>query len=462
MRVIVCGAGRVGLSIASYLSYQDNHVTVIDRDVNLIRRITDTYDINGTVGHASQPDVLKKAGCENADIILAVTDSDEVNMVACQVAHSVFGVSKKIARIRQREYRDPAWSNLFSRNHMPIDVIISPEEEIAAGILSRMSVPGTTNDITLADHKIHVFGIICAEDSPIEGNSMKSIDYSLRNVDYRILVVFRDGETIIPNDDYIARRGDEIYFLTPRASLFELLSQLGIKRKSSGNMIICGGGVIGRFLAEKIYEENEFLKRNVIVIEKNIERARIFSRTVDRALVLNGSALDKDILEEAGVDNCSVLVGVMDSDENNILSAVLAKKMGARYVIALNTNKLYNRLLPDKIIDAIVNPETITVSRILHYLRRGRILSVNTLRESSAELIEAEVSDHCSIANVPLSEIAFPKDVMIGGIYRPSTKEIILPKKDTVILAGDIAIVLSAAKDIKQVEKLFSFSIDLF
>lgn len=462
MRVIICGAGRVGLSIASYLSYQDNHVTVIDKDVNLIRRITDTYDINGTVGHASQPDVLKKAGCENADIILAVTDSDEVNMVACQIAHSVFGVTKKIARIRQREYRDPAWSNLFSRNHMPIDVIISPEEEIASGILSRMSVPGTTNDITLADNKIHVFGIICSAENPLEGNSIKTIDYTLRNVDYRILIVFRDGESIIPNEDYVAKRGDEIYFLTKRSSLFDLLAQLGINRKSSGNTVICGGGVIGQFLAEKIYEENDFLRRNVIVIERSIERARIFNRSVQQALVLNGSALDKDILEEAGVPNCSVFVGVMDSNENNILSAVLAKKMGAKYAIALNTNKLYNQLLPDKIIDAIVNPETITVSRILHYLRKGRILSVNTLREARAELIEAEVSDSCSIVNVPISDISLPKDVIIGGIYRPSTQEIILPKKDTVILAGDIAIVLSAAKDIKQVEKLFSFSIDLF
>lgn len=462
MRVIICGAGRVGLSIASYLSFQDNHVTIIDKDVNLIRRITDTYDINGIVGHASQPDILKKAGCDNADIILAVTDSDEVNMVACQIAHSVFGVSKKIARIRQREYRDPAWSNLFSRNHMPIDVIISPEEEIAAAILSRMSVPGTTNDITVADNNIHIFGIICSEENPLAGNSIKTIDYTLRNVEFRILVVFRSGETIIPNDDYIARSGDEIYFLTKRSALFDLLGQLGISRKSTGNTVICGGGVIGQFLTEKIYEENNYLKRNVIVIEKNIDRARIFNRMVEQALVLNGSALDKDILEEAGVPGSSVFVGVMDSNENNILAAVLAKKMGARYSIALNTNKLYNQLLPDKIVDAIVNPETITVSRILHYLRKGRILSVNTLRDARAELIEAEVSENCSIVNVPISEISLPKDVVIGGIYRPSTGEVIYPKKDTVILSGDIAIVLSATKDIKQVEKLFSFSIDLF
>jgi len=462
MKIIICGAGRVGLSIAGYLSQQDNHITIIDNDMGLISNVVNNFDINGIQGNASQPDVLKRAGADNADVIIAVTDRDEVNMVACQVAHSVFGITKKIARIREREYRDPAWSDLYSRHHMPIDVIISPEEEIAETILNRMIVPGTTNDIDQFENNLHVFGIIATKQNGLSDIMVKNLYYNLRSLEFKILLVIRDNQAITPKEDFLIQDTDEIYFALDRNTLFPFLASLGIEKNKNGPVIICGGGEIGQFLAESIAKNDKTKHQQIIVIENDVNRARVINRQLETALVLNGSALEENILSEANVQNCSVFVSVMNNNENNILAAVIAKKMGAQYTLALSTNKLYNQLLPDQFIDAIINPETITVSKVLRYLRKGRILSVNTLRQGFAEIIEAQVSQNCSIVNIPFKEINLPKNVDIIAVYSKKLAKVIFPKPDMIIEEGDIVSVMSSSKDITQVEKLFSFSIDLF
>ena len=264
MKIIICGAGRVGLSIAGYLSQQDNHITIIDNDIHLIKSVVNNFDINGIHGHASKPDILKKAGAETADVIIAVTDQDEINMIACQVAHSVFGISKKIARIRQREYRDEAWSDLYSRNHLPIDVIISPEEEIAETILNRMSVPGTTNDINQFDNNLHVFGIIATKENSMADLLVKNFYYNIRHLEFKVLLVIRDNTPIIPKDDFLIKDTDEIYFAVAKSDLFAFLSILGVQKDQSGHIIICGGGEIGRSLAESITKHHALNKKNLI------------------------------------------------------------------------------------------------------------------------------------------------------------------------------------------------------
>lgn len=462
MRIIICGAGRVGLSIAGYLCQQKNHVTVIDNDPHLIKAIVNKHDIHGLCGYASQPDVLSRAGAESADVIIAVTDSDEVNMVACQVAHSIFGISRKIARIRQREYRDPAWSDLYSRENMPIDVIISPEEEIAETILLRMGVPGTTNDITLHDNKLHIFGLVASGDNGLADQSLKNLSYNFRHFDFSVSLIIHNQKAFIPKDDYIIKPSDEVYFSVEKQHLSQFLSELGIRIEASGNIIIAGGGEIGRFLGERVQRDPHLKKKNLTVIEMDIERARFLNRTLPQALVLNGSAMDSDILAEAGTDKASIFVSVMNNNENNILSAMIAKKMGSNYALALSTNRIYNQLLPDRAVDAIINPEVITVSKILRYLRRGRILSVNTLRQGYAELVEAEVTDNCSIANIPLGEVNIPDDIRIISIYNQKDRKVSFPTPSSIIKDGDIVSVLSLSKDISKVERLFSFSIDLF
>lgn len=462
MKIIICGAGRVGLSIAGYLSQQNNHITIIDNDINLIKNVVNNFDISGIHGHASQPDILKRAGAETADVIIAVTDQDEVNMVACQIAHSVFGISKKIARIRQREYRDPAWSDLYSRHHMPIDVIISPEEEIAETIMNRMSVPGTTNDIGLCDNRLHVFGIIATRQNGLANLLIKNLYYDLRSIEFRIMLVIRNNEAILPKDDFQISETDEIYFAVPRKVLFEFLSKVGIQLNTTGSIIICGGGEIGRFLGESINHHHALGKKSLTIIEQDLDRCRYLSRTIDKALILNCSALDQDILQDANIENCSIFVSVMNNNENNILAAIIAKKMGAQYTLALSTNRLYNQLLPERFTDAIINPEVITVSKVLRYLRKGRIISVNTLRQGHAELIEAEVSGSCSIVNIPFSDIHLSESIRIVAVYKRADKKIIYPNADTIIESGDTVSILSTSKDITEVEKLFSFSIDLF
>ena len=463
MKVIICGIGRVGLSIASYLSMQDNQITIIDTDPHLVKRVSDTYDIAGIVGHASQPDILRKAGAETADIIIAVTDCDEVNMVACQVAHSVFNINRKIARIRNKEYRDPAWSNLFSRHHMPIDIIISPEEEIADAILKRMSVPGTTNDVSFADDHLHVSGLIISHDNLIAGETVKNIYYAQKDLEFRIILVLRHGQIIHFDDHTVIETGDEIHVICPKSILMILLERLGNKTNIySGNIIICGGCVIGEAILDKVRDDATLGKSDLIVIEHNLARARDLNRHFKKTLVLNGSALDYEILKEARTEKSSVFVSVMDSNENNILSAMLAKKMGAHYAIALSTNKLYGQFLPDRFIDAIVNPETVTVSRILHNLRKGHIKSIHSVRETRVELIEAEVSENCGIINIPFSELSLPTNISIVSIYRPTTSNVIFPKAQTIIKPGDIVILKANNVSVKEVEKLFSFSINLF
>ena len=463
MRIIICGVGRVGLSIASYLSMHNDDITIVDSDPQLVKRVSDTYDIKGVVGYASQPDILESAGANEADVIIAVTDCDEVNMVACQVAHSVFGVNKKIARIRNKEYRNAEWSNLFSRNHMPIDVIISPEEAIADAILNRMSVPGTTNDISLLDQTVHLAGFLIDHGNPSIGNSLKDLHLTNKDIDFDIFLLLRDASPIEFDQNTKLQARDELYFICKKKDLLPLLESLGNQNDIyNGNIVLSGGGVIGEAVATKIIENDNFKKNKLIIIENNLHRGHALNSKVKNALVIHGSALDYDILKEAGTDTASLFISVMNSNENNILSAVLAKKMGTHYSIALNNNKIYSQLIPDHLIDAIVNPEVITVSGVLHNLRRGYIRSINTIRHTGVEIIEAEVSNECSIATIPVRDMNLPENIKILGVFSSEKQEFSLIKDDTVIKSKDYVIVVSYGAAVEEVEKLFSFSISLF
>jgi len=463
MKIIICGIGRVGLSIATYLSTQDNDITVVDNDAYLIKKATDTYDIQGVVGHASQPDVLKKAGAADADIIIAVTDCDEVNMVACQVAHSVFNVRKKIARIRQKEYRNKEWSNLFSQHHMPIDNIISPEEEIAKSIFLRMGVPGTTNDISLVNDYIHLFGFMASAGHSLVGQTIGDIHLSQKEMDFSIPFILRDGQSIEFNDKTLITENDELYIACPRAILLDLLLHLGNNNDIyNGNIIVCGGGVVGEAVCDEISNSPTYRRNNLIIIEKNVARARHLNQKFDKALVLNGSALDDTILEEANVKSCSVFISVMNDDESNILSAIIAKKMGAQYAISLNTTNLYGQLLPDRLIDAIVNPGAVTVSKVLQNLHSGYIKSIQSIRDTGVNIIEAEVTSECKITGIPLCELNLDANIQIIAVYSPENKNYAFSTPKTVINPGDIAIITTKDKNLRDVEQLFSFPIKLF
>lgn len=459
MKTVICGAGQVGYTIASYLSRENNDITIIDNSPELVARASHSLDINGIIGFASHPDVLESADIRRADMIIAVTASDEVNMVACQVAHSLFNVPKKVARIRHQSYRDSAWSNLFSRYNMPIDVIISPEFEVARAITNRLIVPGTTNDVPLADGRLHLIGIICEKDCPLLNTAMKQYGLLFPDLNFSVLAIFRGTDHIIPDVDVQLLEGDEVYLLAETKQLSRVLAAFGHYEKIPNNVTILGGGNVGNCLAH--YIQQELPDIDLKIIEVNPERAQYLSETLEDVLVINGDGVTSEIIDEAGLAYADMLVSVTQNDEENILGALLAKQAGCKSTITLVNKDVYAGLVLNYGIDAVINPRSVTVSNILHHVRRGRIKSVNSIRDGAAEVIEAEASETCNIIHKPFSEITEEKGIIAGAIIRKSG-EIIFPSEDTRVEIGDTVILLAPQNRSENIENLFSFSIDLF
>lgn len=458
MRVVICGAGQVGYSIAAYLSREDNDVTVIDISPQMIARVNDELDVNGIIGHASNPDVLSAAGTSEADMIIAVTKSDEVNMVACQVAHSLFGVPKKIARIREQSYLNPAWSNLFTRAHMPIDVIISPEIVIARDIFQRLSVPGTTYVISLAGEKVFMVGVICLPTCPLLNTPVGQISKLFPDLSFRILSILRNSKAMVPGEHEQILAGDEVYFTVDAKHLKRTLAVFGHEEQKARNIVIAGGGNIGYGLARMIRAQG--LGEQIRIIENNENRAHFLSEKLSDVIVLNGNGLDKDILDEAGIGTAETFVAVTNDDESNILSSLLAKQYGCSRAITLVNNNAYSPLVGPLGVDAMISPRATIVGTIMQHVRRGRIKGLHNLRDGFAEVIEAEVSETSSIVNTRIEELILPEEVMLGAIVRGD--EVIMPNPGETIRAGDIAIVMSSQRQAQTVERMFSVQVDLF
>lgn len=458
MRVIICGAGQVGYSIASYLAREENDVTVIDYDPQLVSQVNEELDVNGIVGHASNPDVLNRAGANGSDMIIAVTLSDEVNMVACQIGHSLFGIPKKIARIREQAYLAPAWSNLFSRAHMPIDVVISPELVIAKDIYQRLSVPGTTYVITLAEEKVHVVGVICEEECPVINTPLGQLSSLFPDLSFQVVVILRDNKPIIPDMNDQLQVGDEAYFVVDTAHLQRVMAAFGHEEKEARNIVIAGGGNVGLGLAKMLRKQGRGVQ--IKMIEQSKERSAKLSTELDDVIILRGNALDKDILEEASIQNVETMVAVTNDDESNILGSLLAKQYGCGRVITLVNNNAYTPLVGPLGVDAMVIPRATIVATIMQHVRRGRIKGLHNLRDGFAEVIEAEVAENSAIANMTISELTLPNEVIVGAIIRE--EEVVMPTPDVVIQPGDDVIVIATRGQVQNVEKLFSVQVNLF
>lgn len=458
MRVIICGGGEVGFSIASYLSREDNDVTVIDTRPQTVSHVVDILDVNGIAGHASNPDVLAQAGALEADMIVAVTHSDEVNMVACQVAHSLFNVPRKIARIREQAYLDPAWSNLFSRVHMPIDVIISPEAEVARTINERLSVPGTTNVVSLAEGRVHLAGVLCGPACPLVHTPLRQLNQIFPDLRIEVVAILRGSRVIIPDADDQILVGDEVYFCVETRHMRRALAAFGHEEKEARRIVVLGGGHIGHDLTKLLVRDNRDAR--VKIIERNEARAVWLSEHLEGVVVLQGDGLAREIMEEADIGNAETLIAITDDDEANILASLLAKQYGCQRVITLVNKQSYTPLINSLGIDAVVSPRAITVSTIMRHVRRGRIKALHNLRDNFAEVIEAEASETSSIVNTPLSEIRLPPQVALGAIVRGD--QVILPHADCVIRPGDHVIILAAQGQGRKVERMFSVQVDLF
>lgn len=458
MRIIICGAGQVGYSIASYLSNEDSDITVIDNNADVVARINDELDVNGIVGHASNPETLSEAGAADADILLAVTHSDEVNMVACQVGHSLFNIPKKIARVREQTYLDPAWSNLFSRAHLPIDVIISPEKEVAKGIYQRLMTPGTSNVVSLAGDNVKLVGVVCDENCPVMYTQFKQIHSLFPGLYLEIGAIIRGEETIIPDKNDQIIEGDEVYFFTDNEHLERAMAAFGHQEKKAHNITIMGGGNIGLYLTEMLQEDSR--QTRMKILEYNEPRAKYLSEYLRDVVVINGDALQRDIMMEANVAQTQTLIAITDDDETNIIGSLMAKHMGCERVMTLITKTDYAPLVMPLGIDATISPRTITVSSIMKHVRRGRIKELYNVCNGNAEVMQIEVADNAALANKLISDIKLPKNVLIGAIIREGM--VVPPYGEQMIKTGDNVIVLMKSGMSRKVEKLFMPEMNLF
>ncbi len=458
MKVIVCGAGQVGSNIVRQLASEKNEVIVIDESEDILRRIGETLDVQTLVGHAAHPDVLEQAGATDADMVIAVTQKDETNMVACQVAHSLFNVPTRIARIRAQGYLDQAWSDLFSRDHMPIDVIISPEVEVAHAISRRLHVPGAADMILFADDRVRVVAVLIEDDCPLIDTPLRQLTELFPDLAIRLVGILRGDEIVLPSGDEQMLVGDEVYFAVDAAQVRRAMAAFGHEEQEARRIILVGGGNIGLFLAKQLLQvhENVSLK----IIESNRDRAEFVSDQLEKTIVLHGDALDQAILDEANVRAAEAVIAVTNDDQVNILSSLLAKREGAQRVMTLVNNAAYEPLMYSLGVDAVVNPRAITVSRILQHIRRGRIRAVHTVRDGKAEIIEAEALETSPLVGQPLRDVKLPHGLVIGAVLRDD--EVLIPRGDTVITTHDKVVLFAARAVVKKVEKMFAVRLEFF
>lgn len=458
MKVVVCGAGQVGSNIARHLAMENHDVTIVDQSETLVRQISDANDVNGIVGHGSHPDVLERAGIEDADLLIAVTLADETNMVACQVAHSLFGVPTKIARIRSQSYLQPMWANMFSRDHIPIDVIISPEIEVARAVVRRLEVPGAFEMIPLVDNKVKLLGVRCDPGCPLVNTPLRQLSKLFPDMNIVIVGIVRDGQSFTPKGDDQMLENDEVYLVVDTEHVDRAMSAFGHDEREARSLLIFGGGNIGLFLAKELEQNHEWVRAKLIEFDK--ERAEMIAGELEKTIVINGSVIDQEILDEANVGQTETIVAVTNDDETNILASLLAKRFGSQRAITLVNNAGYEDLVGSIGIDVTVSPRNITVSKILQHVRRGRIHSVHTLREDFGELIEAEALQTSELVGKPLRETKLPHGVLIGAIYRD--EKTIYPSGATIIEAGDRVVLFAEADVIRKVEQMFSVQLEFF
>ncbi len=458
MKVIVCGAGQVGFNIARHLASENIDVTVIDQSAELIKKIGDLLDVQGMVGFASHPEMLERAGAAEADMIIAVTFAVVVNMVACQVAHSLFNVTTKIARVRSQSYLQPIWRDLFSRDNMPIDVIISTEIEVARAVTRRLEEPGASDMIPFADGKIRVIAVRCGEDCPIINTPLRQLTELFPDLNIVIVGIVRGDTVIAPSGDDQMLPGDEVYFAAFSGHVERAMTLFGHEEREARRVVIVGGGNIGVYLAQQLEHEHPDVKAKIIEIDR--ARAEYVADQLGRTVVIHGNALDREILDEANVGTAEAIIAVANDDEVNILSSLLAKRDGCKRAMTLVNNPTYPPLVASLGIDVVISPRATTVSTILHHIRRGRILSVHSVAGGAAEVIEAEALETSPLVGKPLRDVDLPAGITVGAVVRG--EESIIPRGDTRIEAHDRVVIFAVSDVVKKVEQLFSVRLEFF
>lgn len=458
MRVIICGAGQVGYGIAERLAAEKNDVSIIDTAPELIQAVRDQLDVRGFVGHGSHPEVLEAAGAQNADMIIAVTLFDEVNIVACEVAHALFNVPMKVARIRSQSYLQPHYQDLFSREHLPIDVIISPELEVGEMVLRRITLPGAVDVVRFAENHIIMVAIECLEDCPVINTPLAQLSELFPDLPSTVVGVTRNGRLFIPHSADQLVAGDLAYVVTTKEQVRRTLGLFGHDEQEATRIVIAGGGNIGLFVARTLEQRQSRTK--IKIIEANKERAVKVADLLRRTVVLNGSALDQKLLMEADIQDADLMVALTNNDQVNILSSVMAKRLGCKGNLALINNPAYHDLTKPLGIDAHVNPSAVTISRVLQHVRRGRIRQVHSIQRGAAEIIEAEALETSPLVGTLLRDLELPDGMRIGAIYRDG--HVVKPSGSVKIKPRDRVVIFALDKAVKQVEQMFRVSLEFF
>jgi len=451
MKIIVLGAGQVGSTVAQSLASEtNNEVTVVDTDKSVLNELGSRLDLNTITGYASYPEVLRRAGAEDADMIIAATNSDETNIVAIQIAYTLFKTPNKIARIRSADYLRE--KDLFSNNHIPINVLVSPEQLVTDHIHRVIEHPGALQVVDFAGGRVRLVGVEVQSGSPMDGEPLAHLPQLLGDIDMRVVAVYRGEQTIIPEGKSVIKAEDIVFFLAQREHTATVMSHLHGQSKACKRIMIAGGGNIGLLLARKL-EKNYSVK----IIETQRGRADYLAETLDNALVFHGDAADQDMLIDENIQDMDVFCALTNDDEANILSAMLAKRMGAKKIMSLINRPAYVDLVERGIIDVAISPQQITIGSLLTHIRRGDVVAVHSLRKGAAEALEGIAhgdKDTSVLVGRQISEVKLPKSAAIGVIARG--KDVIIAHHDTVIEAEDHLIVLITDKrEIADVEKLF-------
>ncbi|KAB0485673.1 MULTISPECIES: Trk system potassium transporter TrkA [Pseudomonas] len=458
MKIIILGAGQVGGSLAEHLASEANDITVVDTDGERLRDLGDRLDIRTVQGRGSFPTVLRQAGADDADMLVAVTNSDETNMVACQVAHTLFHTPTKIARVREAAYLTRE-EQLFQNEAIPVDVLISPEQVVTNYIKRLIQHPGALQVIDFAEGKAQLVAVRAYYGGPLVGQQLRQLREHMPNVETRVAAIFRRDRPILPQGDTVIEADDEVFFIAAKANIRAVMSEMRRLDETYKRIVIAGGGQIGERLAEAIESRYQ-----VKIIEMNPARCRHLSDTLDSTVVLQGSASDRDLLMEENIADADLFLALTNDDEANIMSSLLAKRLGAKKVMTIINNPAYVDLIQGGDIDIAISPQLATIGTLLAHVRRGDIVSVHSLRRGAAEAIEAIAHGDAKSSKVigkAIENIGLPPGTTIGAIIRD--EEVIIAHDDTVIETGDhVILFLVDKKHIRDVEKLFHVGLSFF
>ena len=451
MNILILGAGQVGSNVAYQLAREEaNQVTIVDIDPSALRELQDRLDVRTIVGHAAYPDVLERAGARKADLIVALTNSDELNMVACQIAYTLFNTPKKIARIRAPEYINAP--NLFQQDNMPVDVYISPEQLVTENIEQLIHYPGAFQVLEFAEGKVMLVGVNAHKGGLLVGQQIRALDEHLPNIEARIAAVYRNGYPMQPDGDTMIQENDEVFFIAARKDIRVVISQIRKLEDPVRKVVIAGGGNIGYRLAQALEKTNQ-----VKIIERSKERAKQLSELLGSSIVLHGDAADEGLMLEENIDNSDIFVAVTNAEEANILSSMLAKRLGCKKVMALINRPSYAELVESGNIDIAISPQQVTIGSLLAHVRQGDVVKVHALRRGRAEAIEAVVHGEPGKSRVvgkSIENIKLPPGANITTLVRGD--DVLQAHHDTVVEEGDhVILFLTDRRHIDEVERLF-------